>query len=215
MADVEEPFIRVFWYKMESLLLYLIFNASLIFLLEWGRKREGDMVKYKNFGISILVAAALTLLTMQCYRPAEEAGPVSIGQDAPKFTLPDLKSQAVSLDQYKGQIVILDFWATWCGPCKISMPVLDELKEQYSGKLVLLAVNQREPANIVREYVLRENLGSRVLLDEDGATGDKYGVFGIPTVVLIDQNGKVRYMIDKGIFPGWDSEMRAEINKLL
>jgi thiol-disulfide isomerase/thioredoxin len=152
---------------------------------------------------------------MQCYQPAGDKGPVSIGQDAPEFALQDLQGKQVSLDQYKGQIVILDFWATWCAPCKISMPVLDEMKEQYSGKLTLLAVNQREPANIVKEYVLRENVNSRVLLDKDGLIGEKYGVVGIPMVVVIDQNGKVRYLMDKGIFPGWDSKMRSEINKLL
>lgn len=162
-----------------------------------------------------MVAAVLALLTMQCYRPAGEAGPVVIGQEAPEFTLPDLEGKQVSLDQYRGQVVILDFWATWCTPCKISMPALDEMKEQYSGKLALLALNQGETANIVRNYALRENLGSKVLLDEEQAIGEKYGVYGIPMVVLIDQNGKVRYMIKDGIFPGWDSAMRAEINKLL
>ena len=183
--------------------------------MECGRKREGDIVRYKDFGISLLVAITLTLLTMQCYRPAGEKGPLSIGQDAPEFNLPDLEGKQVSLDQYRNQVVILDFWATWCAPCKISMPVLDEMKEQYSGKLTLLALNQGETANVVRAYALRENLGSRVLLDEDQSIGEKYGVVGIPMVVLIDQNGKVRYLMDKGIFPGWDSELRAEINKLL
>ena len=95
------------------------------------------------------------------------------------------------------------------------MPTLDRLQEQYSGKLVLLAVNLNEPGNIVREYVLRENLGSKVLLDEDGSVGGQYGVGGIPMQVVIDQNGKVRYLQTEGAIPGWDSAIRAEINKLL
>ena len=172
-------------------------------------------MRYKEFGIALLVAVTLTLLTMQCYRPAGEQGPVSIGQDAPEFRLPDLEGKQVSLDQYKGQVVILDFWATWCTPCRMTMPRLEEIKEQYSGKLTMLAVNLREPANIVREYVLRENMGSRVLLDEDGRVGDGYGVVGIPMQVLIDRDGKVRYLQTDGALPGWDSKLRAEINKLM
>jgi len=161
---------------------------------------------------------------MQCSRPPAEPGTIEIGQPAPQFTLQDLDGREVSLNQYKDKIVILDFWATWCAPCRMTMPMLDRLQEQYSGKLVLLAVNLNEPKNMVREYVLRESLSSRVLLNEDGSVGSQYGVIGIPMQVLIDQDGTVQYLMT-GIVRSDDPEVdpilvmeariKAEINKLL
>jgi thiol-disulfide isomerase/thioredoxin len=172
-------------------------------------------VKDKKFRIIFSVAILVSIFTMQCYRPVMESGSVAVGQAAPQFTLPDLDGHRVSLEQYEGKIVILDFWATWCGPCRITMPVLDTMQEQYSGKLVLIAVDFNEPKELVREYVLSENPGSKVLLDEDGAVGDKYGVISLPTQILIDQEGTIQYVGRQGIAPGWDSILRAEINKLL
>ncbi|MEJ2110221.1 MAG: TlpA disulfide reductase family protein [Acidobacteriota bacterium] len=184
-------------------------------------------MKDKTLLAVLFIAIILLPLSMQCYRPpAEDAGPVEIGQPAPQFTLRDLDGKTVSLDQYKGKIVILDFWATWCGPCRMSMPMLDAIQDQYKGKLVLLAVNVNEPKDIVRDYVVNGNLGSRVLLDEDGSIGGLYGVIGIPTQVVIDQNGTVQFIesgFDPGLEagpgrearPGTEDRIRAEINKLL
>jgi len=171
-------------------------------------------VKDKKLLIVFFIAIVLMPLSMQCYRPVQETGPLEVGQAAPAFALQDLEGNDVSLEQYKGEIVILDFWATWCGPCRMTMPMLDELQDQYSGKLALLAVNLNEPKDVVREYVMNEGLGSRVLLDEDGSVGALYGVIGIPMQVLIDQNGTVQFIMT-GVGPGMDSKIRAEINKLL
>jgi len=177
-------------------------------------------VKDKKLQVVFLIAAVLTILTTQCYRPPAELETIEIGQAAPQFMLRDLDGREVSLEQYKGKIVILDFWATWCGPCRVTMPMLDRLQEEYSGKLVLLAVNQLEPKNMVREYVLRENLSSRVLLDEDGSVGSRYEIEkGIPLQVIIDQNGIAQYLTvgvprATGV-AGLEDSIKAEINKLL
>ena len=90
-------------------------------------------MKDKKFRIIFSVAILVSIFTMQCYRPVTESGSVAVGQAAPQFTLPDLNGKKISLDQYEGKIVILDFWATWCGPCRMTMPVLDTIQEQFFG----------------------------------------------------------------------------------
>lgn len=171
-------------------------------------------MKDKKALLIYLAAFVLMIVAVQCYRPSTDAGPVGVGQEAPRFMLRDISGREVSLDQYKGKIVILDFWQTTCPPCRESMPMLDKIQEDYAGKLSILAINLGEPKNLVRDFILRQNLTSRVLLDEDWSVGTQYGAVAIPTQVLIDQEGVIRY--------GWtgyrwtmDAEIRAEINKLL
>lgn len=170
------------------------------------------IVKDKKVLIVFLIAFILLVLTIQCNYPDSETGPVEVGKEAPKFKLQDLAGSEVSLDQYKGKLVILDFWQISCPPCRMTMPMLDKIQEDYSGKLSVLAINLQEPKELVRNYILEQNLSSRVLLDEDSSVGSRYGTYAIPMQFLIDQNGIVR-QIWTGVHP--DSQIRAEINKLL
>jgi thiol-disulfide isomerase/thioredoxin len=139
---------------------------------------------------------------------------LEIGRPAPEFELPDLSGRAVSLAQYQGKIVLIDFWATWCGPCRLSMPVLEDLQQEFSSELVLLAVNLQEPLEEVRHYVERQRIRSRVLLDEEGRVGATYGSDSIPMQVLIDQKGIVRD-IQLGFGPNTGARLRGEVRKLL
>jgi len=170
------------------------------------------IVKDKKALIIFLVAFFLSIIAIQCNYPDSETGPVEVGQEAPKFKLQDLAGSEVSLEQYKGKLVILDFWQTSCGPCRYTMPMLDELQEEYSGILSVLAINLQEPKELVRNYILEQNLHSRVLLDEDSSVGNRYGTYAIPMQFLIDQDGIVQHIIT-GVSP--IGPIRAEINKLL
>jgi thiol-disulfide isomerase/thioredoxin len=142
----------------------------------------------------------------------QEAG-VEIGMPAPKFKLPDLKGQEVSLDQFKGKVVMLDFWATWCRPCQMTMPVVEKLEKEYSGTLVVLTINLQEPKDAVLEYVHHQAITSRVLLDEPGSVGVAYGTDSIPMQFLIDKTGIVRH-IQMGYKPQMASQLRAQIEQL-
>src|SRR5512137_2894846 len=108
-------------------------------------------------------------------RPPESAPVLEIGQAAPNFKLPDLNGQQVSLDQYKGKIVMLDFWATWCGPCRMTMPIVENLQKEYADTMVLLAINIQDPRDVVRDYIRAQGIRSRVLLDEEGLVAQRYG----------------------------------------
>jgi len=164
-----------------------------------------------------ILAAAVTLTAMMlsgCTRPPSESEPeVQIGRPAPNFKLPALSGGQVSLDQYRGKIVMLDFWATWCGPCQMTMPLLEKLQKEYPENLVLLAINLQEPNDTVRDYVRKQGLNSRVLLDEEGTVGETYGTDSIPMQVLIDKNGIVRH-VQIGFSPRMSSQLRAAIEQL-
>ena len=163
------------------------------------------------------VAAALVfgsaLLVSGCMRPSTETPALEIGSPAPVFKLPDLYGRQVSLDQYKGKVVLLDFWATWCNPCRISMPLLEQLQKEYPQYLVLLTVNLQDPRDEVREFMRQQNLNSQVLLDESGDVGKVYEAGQIPMQVLIDKRGIVRY-IKVGFGANTVSELRSVIERL-
>ena len=155
-----------------------------------------------------------TALISSCSRPPSETEvTVKIGLPAPNFKLPALSGGEMSLDQYRGKIVMLDFWATWCGPCRMTMPLLERLQKEYPNNLVLLAINLQEPKDIVRDYVRTQGINSQVLLDEEGTVGESYGTYSIPMQILIDRNGIVRH-IQVGFNPRMSSELREEIEKL-
>ena len=161
---------------------------------------------------ALAVCALLVLSTtlVRCARgPSGDESP-EIGRTAPGFKLPDLSGREVSLEQYRGKIVILDFWATWCGPCRMTMPVLENLQKEYSSDLALLAINLAEPPDLVRSYVRAQNISSTVLLDEDGTVGEAYRSDSIPMQVLIDQKGIIRH-VSVGYSSRLANQLRSEI----
>jgi thiol-disulfide isomerase/thioredoxin len=161
----------------------------------------------KVLGTATLLILSEFMLS-SCSRP-----PLQIGRPAPKFTLPDLNGRQISLDQFRGKIVMLDFWATWCGPCRMTMPLLGNLEKEYRDTMILLAINLQEPKNMVRDYVQKQNINSHVLLDENGSVGEMYETDSIPMQVLIDKNGIVRH-IQLGFKPGMATELRSVIHSL-
>jgi thiol-disulfide isomerase/thioredoxin len=162
----------------------------------------------KKFWAACVIWGLSVILLSNCSPPPTKA---EIGRPAPNFTLEDLDGRAVSPDQYKGKIVMLEFWATWCGPCRITMPMLEMIQKEYSDIMVLLSINLMEPEDIVRNYVLEQDINSIILLDEQGSVGMKYGAEAIPLQVLLDKKGIVRY-IKLGLTP--PSRIRAEIENL-
>ncbi len=161
--------------------------------------------------ISMLLVAAL--LFAQCSRDHGCEELPTIGCPAPNFKLSDLSGREVSLDQYRGRVVMLDFWATWCGPCRMTMPLLENLQKEYPNDLRLLAINLREPADMVRDYVRKQSISSEVLLDEKGEVGDTYRSDSIPMQVLIDKQGVVRH-VTAGYSPRLASQLRSWIESL-
>ena len=138
---------------------------------------------------------------------------VNIGQPAPSFKLPDLDGREISLEGFKGKIVLLDFWATWCSPCRMTMPVVENLSREYSDEMVVLAVNLRESKDVIGKYAYEQAISAQILLDEEGNVSASYGAYAIPMQFLIDRSGIVRH-IQTGYSSNMASKMRAQIESL-
>lgn len=129
------------------------------------------------------------------HAPGQPEPPSSalLGKPAPDFTLPALKGAAVTLSKLRGRVVVLDFWATWCGPCRRWMPIVAQVEREYAaGGTRFFAVNVREDAAKVRGFT--STLGTTpppILLDATGKTADAYGAMSIPLTVIVAPDGKV------------------------
>ena len=164
----------------------------------------------KNIIVCGILVFFLAILSSCGYRP-EVA--VNIGQSAPSFKLPDLDGRETSLEQFKGKIILLDFWATWCTPCRMTMPVVEKLSKEYPDDMVVLAVNLRESKDVIEKYVFEQAIHSLVLLDEGGRVGADYGAYAIPMQFLIDRSGILRH-IQTGYRQNMAALMRAQIEQL-
>lgn len=139
------------------------------------------------------------------------------GQEAPNFTLTDMEGNEVSLSALRGKVVFLDFWATWCPPCRNSLPhtqALSQHEKTKSGDLVVLAVNAREQLDTVKKFMEDNKYSFRVLMDKEGAVLNAYKVQGIPTFVLIDREGKVAW-VQVGFGPGTEKQMQEAVQQAL
>ncbi len=112
---------------------------------------------------------------------------------APDFELETLEGEKVKLSDFRGKIVLLDFWATWCGPCRIQMRNLKELKSVVDEeKVVIISIDVGEKKNTVQQFVSKEELDWLVLLDTKGSIAKAYRVRAIPTLFIVDQEGHLR-----------------------
>ena len=121
--------------------------------------------------------------------------PLSIGDEAPDFTLPLAEGGEITLSELRGQIVVLNFWATYCGPCVGELPELQELAKNYEDQNVyLLAINCGEETDKVQDFLAEQELSLHVALDLEMDAQTKYPANGIPYTVYIDPQGKVAYI---------------------
>ncbi len=143
--------------------------------------------------VLLVVSAAFSgVLMAGCTGSASEHGP-EIGKLAPDFTLNRLDGQEVSLSSFRGRPVLLNFWATWCGPCRIEMPLLQGVYEKWAGTgLVLLAVNLQEGPSEVKEFVESAGYTFPVLLSPGNDVPLAYNIRGIPATFFVDADGVIR-----------------------
>ncbi len=128
----------------------------------------------------------------QAADPTEEVSAYT-GKLAAAFTLSDLKGVKRALAAHKGKVVLLDFWATWCGPCRREMPIIARMHEKYAARgLVVYGVNCSESGAKAKAFVDKYGYRFPILLDRDGAVQNHYGITAIPTVFVIDRKGIVR-----------------------
>ena len=134
---------------------------------------------------------------------------------APDFTLTSRDGRTVSLGQLRGQVVMINFWATWCGPCRQEMPLLDALYQRYSKLgFTLLGVNVEENSSGADAYLKETPVSFPILFDPKNQVSELYDVNAMPSTVLVDRNGQVRFL-HKGYKPGYEDEYLNQIRELI
>lgn len=124
-----------------------------------------------------------------------------VGHRAPDFTLADSVGQSVALNDYvnptegQGRPVVLNFWATWCAPCRIEMPYFQNASRKYDGRVAIVGINQGESAQMVRDFGNEFKISYPLLIDADSSVNRLYNVIGLPTTVFIDASGVVREVV--------------------
>jgi peroxiredoxin len=134
---------------------------------------------------------------------------------APSFTLPSRSGDTVSLAQLKGKVVMLNFWASWCGPCRQEMPLLDQMHKRYSALgFTLVGVNVDANSKDAEDWLSKTPVSFPVLFDRESKVSKMYDVSAMPSTVFIDRQGNVRYL-HRGYKAGDEGEYLNQIRALL
>lgn len=139
-----------------------------------------------------------TLLAIACAAACAtacggEVGSITVGGKAPVFSLINLRGDRVSLqDVSRRGPTLVNFWASWCDPCKAEVPILNELQHKLAGRgVTVIGVSVEEPREVVDAFVRKHHIDYPVLLDVDGAVSRRYGLIGMPMNVIVDRQGVV------------------------
>ncbi len=121
--------------------------------------------------------------------------PPPVERPAPTFALTTLDGEPFSLEAMRGEVVFLNFWATWCGPCQREMPAFEAFMRERSDEATIVAVNAGDTDEAVREFITQYGgEGVPILMDRDLAVNDEYGVLNMPVTYIIDREGVIRFM---------------------
>ena len=132
-----------------------------------------------------------------------------VGLPAPVFSLPSAKGEPVALDKLRGKIVYVDFWASWCGPCRRSFPWMNEMQQKYGSKgFVVVGVNVDKKRTDADRFLAQNPANFTIAFDEAGTTPSAYAVKGMPSSYLIDGTGKIVY-VERGFL----DENKAQIEQ--
>jgi len=138
----------------------------------------------------VLPVAALVAALVAVPVAATEAG-----QPAPAFALPNAKGDTVSLERMRGKVVYVDFWASWCGPCRRSFPWMNEMQQKYGARgLVVVGVNVDKKRGDAERFLAQIPASFTIVFDEAGTTPAAYGVKGMPSSYVIDARGNVTFV---------------------
>jgi peroxiredoxin len=147
--------------------------------------------------------------------PVSHAATPVAGSRAPDFTLKSNSGKNLKLSEFRGQVVMINFWATWCGPCRQEMPLLNRIQEQYrKAGFMLLGVNIDDRPEVAQTMARNLGINFPILFDSGKRVSRLYDVNAMPSTLLIDRDGKIRY-IHLGYRPGYETRYEAQVRELL
>lgn len=151
------------------------------------------MNKILRLALIVILVLGLLMTGGSCTSEPSEA---RRGGRAPDFKLQNLEEQTISLSDFKGKPVLINFWASWCGPCAFEMPFLQQIYEEWSDRgLVLLAINVGESSSTVEKFMQEHNLSFSVLLDTKKVVTREYNIVAYPTTFFIDKDGVIQDIV--------------------
>ena len=134
---------------------------------------------------------------------------------APDFTLKSREGVNIKLSELRGQVVMVNFWASWCGPCRQEMPLLQQLFDRYQSLgFSLLGVNVDEDKAAADKMLSDVQVSFPILYDDRSRVSKEYQVKAMPTTYMVDRDGRIRYL-HKGYKPGYEEEYQQQIRELL
>ena len=166
---------------------------------------------YRHFAIACLLLCGCNSTTAFI-----EPVPDLVGKPAPDFTAPLLDGESFQLSEKNADhVIILDFWATWCGPCLTELPVLMRIADDYEDRgVTLYTVNAGEDQATIKEFLQENRWKLNVVLDVDGQIHQLYEVSSIPHLVIVDRGGIVK-QVHIGYHRGFDKQLRLELDQLV
>jgi len=154
-----------------------------------------------GMGLGALFISGLVLATNSFSQPkvgmieeVDSGDMPQVNTPAPDFELENLTGEIKHLSDFQGRVVVLNFWATWCGPCTYEMPFFQEIYESYESEIAVLAVNNQESVDRVSPFVEELGLTYEIMMDNDGGVAMQYQVLGFPTTYFIDPNGIIKFL---------------------
>ena len=168
-------------------------------------------MKIKHF-MNMSKFLLILLMSMWIVAPANAA---SIQGKAPNFTLKSNTGKNVKLSELRGQVILLNFWASWCGPCRQEMPLLEKLHKRYSALgFTVLGVNVEEDPRKAKTLLKDISVSFPILFDTSNKVSKEYNVSAMPSTVMIDRDGNMRYL-HKGYKPGDEAQYKKWVKQLI
>ncbi len=165
------------------------------------------MTIFRALKVSLLTFA-LVLITLPSHA-GDLSGP------APDFTLKSLSGKNLKLSEMRGEVIMLNFWASWCGPCRQEMPILEKIHQKYQPLgFTLLGVNVEEDSNEAKAYLKEIEVSFPILFDNQNKVSQVYNIIAMPSTIMIDRDGNMRYL-HQGYKPGAEEEYVHYIKTLL
>ncbi len=167
-------------------------------------------MKYFNLKSIMLVSFVLLFSVTTSYASSQK-----ISGKAPNFTLKSRSGKNVKLSELRGQVVMINFWASWCAPCRKEMPLLQKIYKKYKKLgFTLLGVNVEQNSAAAKNYLKDVKVSFPILFDTTNKTSKLYNVSAMPTTIIIDRSGNMRF-IHKGYKAGYENSYKKQIKKLL